>query len=107
MNKLILIYQYVYNSIHDFLTNKLSKVSADTLGWLGNITLHAATIPSLLAMMTGVTDKPPSVDVVLMLWAALALLFFRSVLMRDLLNIITIGVGFMIQAMLLVLIFFK
>jgi hypothetical protein len=42
-----------------------------------------------------------------MLWAALGLLFFRAVLLKDLLNIVTIGVGFMLQAMALVLIFFK
>jgi hypothetical protein len=57
--------------------------------------------------MTGLTDKTPSVDIVLMLWAALGLLFFRAVLLKDLLNIVTIGVGFMLQAMALVLIFFK
>lgn len=107
MESIVKVYTFIYTYIHDFITNKLGKISADTLGWLANITLHAATIPAFIAMMTGVTDKPPSVDVVLMLWAALGLLFFRSVVLKDLLNIITIGVGFMIQAMLLVLIFFK
>jgi hypothetical protein len=97
----------VINFITDFITNKLGKISAETLGWVANICLHAATVPSLLAFMTGVTDITPSVDVVLMLWAALGLLFFRAVLLRDLLNIVTIGVGFMVQAVTLVLIFFK
>ena len=96
-----------FNYVKDFVSNKLVKVSADTLGWLANIALHCATIPSLLALMTGITDKTPSVDLVLMLWASLALLFFRAVVMKDLLNIVTIGVGFMLQAMALVLIFFK
>lgn len=90
-----------------FLVNRLSKISADTLGWITNIVLHCATIPSLLALMTGITDKTPPVDIILMLWAALGLLFFRAVLLKDLLNIITIGVGFMLQAMALILIFFK
>jgi hypothetical protein len=97
----------IVNLIKDFITNKLGKISAETLGWIANICLHAATVPSLLAFMTGVTDITPSVDVVLMLWAALGLLFFRAVLLKDLLNIVTIGVGFMIQAVTLVLIFFK
>lgn len=98
---------HLAGNVTDFVKNKVGKISADTLGWITNIILHAATIPSLLALMTGVTDKTPSVDVVLMLWAALCLLFFRAVLLKDLLNIVTIGVGFMAQAMLLVLIFFK
>jgi len=97
----------VVNFIKDFITNRLGKISAETLGWIANICLHAATIPSLLAFMTGVTDITPSVDVVLMLWAGLGLLFFRAVLLKDLLNIVTIGVGFMVQAVSLVLIFFK
>jgi len=90
-----------------FLKAKISKISADTLAWMTNIVLHCATIPSLLALMTGITDKTPPVDIILMLWAALGLLFFRAVLLKDLLNIITIGVGFMLQAMALILIFFK
>lgn len=91
----------------EFITTRFHKISADTLGWMANIALHAATIPSLFALMTGITDKTPSLDVVLMLWSALALLFFRAVLLKDLLNIVTIGVGFMVQAGLVVLIFFK
>ena len=91
----------------DFFTNKLGKMSADTLGWLANIALHCATIPSFFALMTGITDKPPSVDLVLMIWATLGLLFFKSVLTKDLLNIVTIGVGFLLQATVMALIFFK
>jgi hypothetical protein len=103
MDKLI----RAWNCVGTFISTRFHKISADTLGWIANIALHAATIPSLFALMTGVTDKTPSVDVVLMLWAALGLLFFRAVLLKDLLNIVTIGVGFMVQAGLLVLIFFK
>lgn len=95
------------NFVKDFIFNKLNKVSAETLGWLANISLHAATIPSFFALMTGITDKPPSVDLVLMIWATLGLLFFKAVLLKDLLNIVTIGVGFVLQATVMALIFFK
>lgn len=97
------LYQYTL----DFLKNKLGKVSAETLGWLSIIALHAATIPTFIALMTGYSDKLPSVDIVTMVWAALGLLFFRAVLLKDFLNIVTISLGFMLQAMMLVLIFFK
>jgi hypothetical protein len=103
MTKLVDLYTFLI----EFFTTKLHKISADTLGWLANIALHAATLPSFLALMTGLTDKAPNVDVVLMLWSALCLLFFRAILLKDLLNIATIGVGFMLQAMALVLIYFK
>ena len=95
------------NLVKDFIFNKLNKISAETLGWLANISLHAATIPSFFALMTGLTDKPPAVDLVLMIWATLGLLFFRAVLLKDLLNIVTIGVGFVLQATVMALIFFK
>ena len=107
VNMVVKFVTTIYQYFLDFIQNKLSKISADTLGWLANIALHCATIPSLLALMTGVTDKSPGVDLVLMLWASLGLLFFRAVVLKDLLNIVTIGVGFMLQAMALVLIFFK
>jgi len=93
--------------IKDFIDNKLSKISAETLGWLANIALHSATIPSFFALMTGLTDKPPAIDIVLLIWVTLGLLFFKSVLMKDLLNILTIGIGFILQAAVMALIFFK
>jgi hypothetical protein len=47
------------------------------------------------------------VDVVMFLWLGLVLLFGRAVLLRDMLNIVTIGFGFVIQASLMALILFK
>jgi hypothetical protein len=93
--------------IRDFLTNHLSKISADTLGWLAAIVLHCATVPSLLALMTGLSDRVPSLDVVAFLWAGLVMLFLRAIVLRDTLNIITIGVGFIVQAGLMALILFR
>jgi hypothetical protein len=93
--------------IRDFLNNHLHKISADTLGWLAAIVLHCATIPSLLALMTGLSDHVPSLDVVAFLWAGLVLLFLRAIVLKDTLNIITIGVGFIVQAALMALILFR
>ena len=94
-------------AVVDFFATHFSKISADTLGWLAAIALHAATIPSLLALLTGMTDTTPSVDVVLFMWLGLVLLFGRSVILKDLLNIVTIGIGFVAQAVLMALILFK
>ena len=41
--------------IRDFLNNHLHRISADTLGWLAAIVLHCGTLPSLLALMTGLS----------------------------------------------------
>ena len=83
------------------------KVSAETLGWLAPIVLHFATIPSLIALLSGLSDRTPSLDVVLLLWTGLVLLFGRAIILKDMLNIITIGVGFIAQAVIMALVLFK
>jgi hypothetical protein len=97
----------VKQSVVEFFSTHFSKISAETMGWLAAIALHAATVPTLLALLTGLTDTTPSVDVVLFMWLGLVLLFGRAVILKDLLNIVTIGLGFVIQAVLMALILFK
>ena len=94
-------------SVNQFLNTYLPKISADTLGWLAVVVINCATIPTLLALMTGLSDKVPSLDMVMFLWASLILLFARAIVLKDMLNIITISVGFMIQASLMAMILFK
>jgi hypothetical protein len=94
-------------NINAFLNKHLPKISADTLGWLAVVVLNCATIPTLLALMTGLSDRTPSLDMVLFMWASLVLLFGRAVVLKDTLNIITIGAGFIIQAVLMAMILFK
>ena len=90
-----------------WLDQQLPKVSADTLGWLAVILMHAATIPSLLALLTGLSDRTPGLDIVLGVWAGLVLLFGRAIVLKDTLNIVTIGVGFITQAVIMAVILFK
>lgn len=82
-------------------------VSAETMGWIAVILLHLATIPTILAVLTGLTDKMPPVDLVLFSWAGLFCFFMKATIQKDLLNIVTIGLGFFIQAALLALVVFK
>jgi hypothetical protein len=90
-----------------WLAEHLPRVSADTLGWLAVILIHCATIPTLLALLTGLSDNVPNLDIVLFMWAGLVLLFVRSVVLKDALNIITIGAGFIVQATVMAMILFK
>lgn len=90
-----------------FVQEKISTISAETFGWLAAVVLHSATIPSLLAVMAGLTDRMPGVDLVLLVWAGLSLLFIKAAIQKDMLNIITIGLGFIVQAVMMALIFFK
>ena len=91
----------------DGLRENVAHLSAETLGWIAVILFHMATIPTLIAVLTGLTEKMPPVDMVGLMWLGLFFFFVRSVIAKDLLNIITIGFGFFVQAMLCALIIFK
>ena len=82
-------------------------VSAETMGWVAVVLLHLATLPTLIAILTGLTDKMPPVDLVLFSWTGLFCFFIKATIQKDLLNIVTIGLGFFVQAGLLALIVFK
>lgn len=84
----------------------LSKSTADTINWLGILVLLCAPIPSLLAIMSGLSDKTPPLDIILLLWGGLSLLFVKSAILKDMAMVVTIGLGFIIQSMLLGLTFF-
>jgi hypothetical protein len=83
------------------------NISAETMGWIAVILMHIATIPTLLAVLTGLTEKMPPVDLVLFAWTGLFCFFVKATIQKDVLNIVTIGFGFFIQAALLALIVFK
>jgi hypothetical protein len=85
----------------------IGHISAETLSWISVILIHMATVPTLVAILTGLTEKMPPVDLVGLVWLGLFMFFLRSVIARDLLNIITIGFGFFVQATLMGLIIFK
>jgi len=82
-------------------------VSSETMGWVAIMLLHLATIPTMIAILTGLTEKMPPVDMVLFSWAGLFCFFLKATIQKDLLNIVTIGLGFFVQAALLALIVFK
>ena len=82
-------------------------ISAETAGWVAVVLMHLATIPTLIAVLTGLTEKMPPVDMVLFSWLGLFLFFIKAVIQKDLLNIVTIGLGFFVQAGLMALIIFK
>lgn len=89
------------------ITRYVNRLSAETLEWLSILILHAATLPSFLAVMAGITDELPPVDLVLMVWLGLALLFAKAAVKKDMFNIVTIGFGYLLQAVMMSLIFFK
>lgn len=99
-----------FKNLDDFksyVINKVTTISSETFGWLAVILLHSATIPSLLAVMSGLTDRMPPVDLVLLVWAGLTLFFIKAAVQKDMLTLVTVGLGFIAQTVLMALIFFK
>lgn len=90
-----------------WLSMHAPKISAETLGWLAIVLINCATVPTLLALLTGLSDNVPNLDIVLFMWAGLLLMLGRAVLLKDMLNIVTIGLGFMTQAVIMAMILFK
>lgn len=89
------------------LSEHAPKVSAEAMGWIAILLIHFATIPTMIAVLTGLTEKMPPVDMVLFSWVGLFFFFVKASIQKDLLNIVTIGFGFFVQAALLALIVFK
>jgi hypothetical protein len=95
------------NTTMRIFVGKLKHVSIESLGWAAMLLLHAVTVPSLLGLMTGMTDATPPIDMILILWAGLALFYVKAIIQRDIVPIIIIGAGFVGQAILMALVFFK
>ena len=94
--KQVIKFENILNSIRESVTKffeNFNKTTADTFAWLSVIVLHAATIPSFLAVKTGLSDRLPSLDLVALVWLGLLLYFIRSAIIKDMLAVITIGVG--------------
>jgi hypothetical protein len=49
----------------------------------------------------------PPVDLVLFIWAALVTFFVRAAILKDTVNVLTIGAGFIVNAVFMALILFK
>ena len=95
------------NKVMNDIRENISHLSAETLGWIGVILIHLSTIPTLVAVLTGLTEKLPPVDMVLFSWVGLFFFFIKGVIQKDWLNVVTIGFGFFCQAAIMALILFK
>ena len=106
-DKVIKALSYVKEAIKNFLEHKLRPSTAESIGWIGLVLLQGALIPTYLAIMADITDKMPPLDLVLFMWAALITFFVRAAVLRDTVNVLTIGAGFIVNAVFLALILFK
>ena len=93
--------------ITQWVADHVASITAETFAWLAVVFIHAATVPTLVAVITGLGDRMPTVDMVLLTWAGLSCLFAQAAIQKNMLQIMTIAAGFLLQSILLALIFFK
>jgi hypothetical protein len=99
--------QNLSQRVSAFFNEKSKKVSVDTLNWIAVLFFHGATIPNLLALMAGITDNAPPLDITLLIWCGLMVIFVKAAIQKEMLIMLTMGFGFVLQAVLMMLIFFK
>jgi len=101
-----MVVSFFYKIWREFKSS-IRQVSIDGIGWTGLIALHAVTIPSLFGLMTGLTETTPPIDMVIILWSAMALFYIKAILEKNVISLVIIGLGFIMQSILMALVFFK
>ena len=84
------------------MKNKLAEIG----GWVGMVLIHGATIPTSLSVIMGGSSELPPLDMVLMIWAGLALFFLRAIARVDWLYLVSNAIGFILNSILLAIIVF-
>ena len=84
------------------MKNKLAEIG----GWVGMVLIHGATIPTSLSVIMGWSSVLPPLDMVLMIWAGLALFFLRAIARVDWLYLVSNAIGFILNSILLAIIVF-
>lgn len=70
------------------------------------VLIHGATIPTSLSVIMGWSSELPPLDMVLMIWAGLALFFLRAIARVDWLYLVSNAIGFILNSILLAIIVF-
>jgi hypothetical protein len=98
------------SSLKEFFVSvqqRFAQIGSDTLTWVGIIIGHCIFLPSGLALLTGLTDRTPGLDIVILVQALLMVSFIRSVIVKDGVASVLHGLGWFGQSLLLALIVFK
>lgn len=73
-------------------------------GWLGMILVQCATVPTAVSNIMGWSNQLPPLSMVLLVWVGLSCYFVRAYAQRDKLYMVSNGVGFVLNTILLALI---
>jgi hypothetical protein len=71
------------------------------------VLIHGSTVPVTLSALAGQAVLLPPISMVLLIWSGLLLFFIRSAIQKDRLYMVSNGVGFFLQSVVLALLVFK
>ncbi len=94
--------EYFIN-VYEWFIDKFGEVC----GWLGLILIHGSTLPSTYFAIKGEATVLPPLSMVILVWSGLLLFFIRSAITKDKLYMISNGVGFFLQSIMLALLVLK
>ena len=87
--------------------NWVVRQFGEICGWVGLIMIHGSTVPVTYLAIQGEATILPPLSMVLLIWSGLLLFFIRSAIMKDKLYMISNGVGFFMQSVMLAMLVLK
>lgn len=99
--------RYQFERAYDVVRTLASHHKADLAGWFGMCLIHGATLPVSLRAIFGNAGTLPPLEMVLMIWSGLVLFLLNAIAKRNTLYIVSNGVGFALQTLLLTIIVFR
>lgn len=88
-------------------TNTKKNIPAEIAGYIGMILIHMSTIPPIIKVLMGISTNLPPIEMVLMVMTGLLLFLIRAAANKDILYIISNGIGFFFNSMLMAMIVYK
>ena len=84
-------------------------VHAETLpgSLFRGILIHGSTVPVTYLAIKGEPTVLPPLSMVILIWSGLLLFFIRSAIMKDKLYLLSNGIGFFLQSIMLAFLVFK
>ena len=76
-------------------------------GWIGLILIHGSTVPATYLAIKGEPTILPPLSMVVLIWSGLLLFFVRSAIMKDKLYMLSNGIGFFLQSIMLAFLVLK
>lgn len=87
--------------------NWIVKSFGEICGWIGLILIHGSTLPATYLAIKGEPTVLPPLSMVILIWSGLLLFFIRSAITKDKLYMLSNGIGFFLQSIMLAFLVLK